>query len=262
MMKTKIVMMSCMLAFGTMLVSCSSDTEISEQSKTGLGSISLKATANTSFTTTSRALTESDYANTGEYMVEIWNSEDSKVYGDLYKNTPNSINLPNGNYTLKVFYGTEEIASRNTLYVYGEKNFTVNADNQALEINCYPTCGRVKAYFDKTMADYFSSYSVVYETQALTATGATAAWSATDTEPWYLKLAQEGEMVKATIYLTRTSDGKSSTVAKEYAMLPGKAWTLNIAPKNDNGVLSGIIITIDESTEDIEQNIVVPSDWI
>ncbi len=255
MMKTKTIMMSCMVALGTVLASCSS-TEADEQPKANFGSIKMGVKASTSFT---RAVNESDYANTGEYTVEIWNSENSKVYSELYKNLPNSINLPNGNYTLKACYGTEEVASRNTFYVYGEKNFAVNANDQELEVDCYPTCGKVRTYFDKSMADYFSSYSVAYETKALA--GGNVLCSATDTEPWYLKLDKEGEIVKATINLTRISDGKSSPVVKEYAMTPGKSWTLNVAPKNDNGVL-GITITIDESTEDINKDIIVPSDWI
>ena len=75
-------------------------------------------------------------------------------------------------------------------------------------------------------------------------------------------LKPEGEMVKATIHLTRKDDGTSSQVVKSYSgMKPNQSWTMNIAPHDDNGSL-GITITIDESTEDVIHDIEVPSDWI
>ena len=112
------------------------------------------------------------------------------------------------------------------------------------------------------MANYFTAYSITYETETLSAAGATVNWTQTNTDPWYVKLKAEGEEVKATIHLTRKDDGTSSQVVKSYSgMKPNQSWTMNIAPHDDNGSL-GITITIDESTEDIIHDIEVPSDWI
>lgn len=111
------------------------------------------------------------------------------------------------------------------------------------------------------MATYFSNYSVIYETEALKATGSTAIWQKDDTDPWYLKVNEKGESVTATISFTRLSDGKSASVEKTYTLAPGKSWTLNIAPQDNNGSL-GITVTIDESTDDEEIDIEVPSEWI
>ena len=44
-------------------------------------------------------------------------------------------------------------------------------------------------------------------------------------------------------------------------MTPGKLWTLNISPNQNDGSL-GIVIEVDETTNDQEIDIVVPSDWI
>lgn len=111
------------------------------------------------------------------------------------------------------------------------------------------------------MATYFSNYSVTYETAALSEDGSTVVWQKDNKDPWYLKVKSEGETVKASINFTRISDNKSATVEKTYTLSPGKSWTLNISPQVNNGDL-GINVSIDETTDDEEIDIEVPSEWI
>ena len=47
---------------------------------------------------------------------------------------------------------------------------------------------------DSQLSEYFSDYSVVYETAALKAAGSTAVWAKGDTEPWYLKVDPKGKL--------------------------------------------------------------------
>lgn len=115
--------------------------------------------------------------------------------------------------------------------------------------------------FASNMSEYFSDYSVVYETAVLKAAGSTAVWAKDDTEPWYLKVDPKGETVTASIQVTRLSDNKTATVEKTYTLAPGKSWTLSIAPQDNNGNI-GIEITIDESTDDEVIDIEVPSEWL
>lgn len=256
--------MLCLTA-GMLMSSCSSDsgdptTSMSE------GSIRFSVAAPAPFQASAsktRAVNEEQYKNTDLYTVQIIDGEGGKVKEDLYSAIKGStIKLNNGNYTIKAFYGEEAEASQEKFYVTGETRIVVNADNQAVNVDCYPTCGKLVAHFDALMDNYFSAYSITYETEALTAKGGAVNWTQTNVEPWYVKLNPEGEAVKATIHITRKDDGTSAQVVKTYdGMKPNQSWTMNIAPNDNNGTL-GISITIDESTENVIHDIEVPSDWI
>ena len=241
---------------GLILSACSTSQDPTVEN--GTGRISLGVTTSTAF---SRAVTESDYSNVNNYTVQILDNEGEQVQEFQYGEKPENITLKNGSYTLKAFYGTEHEASRNEFYVEGSTSFSVAGDEKQVTVDCYPTCGKVAVKFASNMDESFSDYSVVYKTNALTAAGKTAVWAKGDSEPWYLKVDKAGETVTATIQVTRVSDSKSATVERTYTLAPGKSWTLNIAPADENGGL-GISITVDETTDDEEIDIEVPSDWL
>ena len=229
-MNAKLLLSSCILLAGMALGSCSSSEDVKTLS--GAGNISLGVNTNAVFT---RAVSMSEYEDVGNYTVQVIDDAGSTVKEFLYKDAPSEIKLKNGTYTLRAYYGEQTTASRDVFYVEGTKPFVVDADQQQV--------------------------TVVYETEALKAEGATAVWSKTDADPWFLKVNEKGENVKATITVTRKSDNKSATVVREYSMAPGKLWTLNISPNQNDGSL-GIVIEVDETTNDQEIDIVVPSDWI
>ena len=256
-MNAKLILATCLLGMSMTIGSCTSqDNETLTLLETG--TISLGITTNTAFT---KAINESDYNNTDLYTVQIINSSNQIEKEFQYKDMPERIQLNNGSYTLKAFYGNDTNASRESFYVEGNNSFQVQGEEVQVNVECKPACGKVIAKFTEDMPTYFSDYSVVYETEALTASSETAVWNKTDTDPWYLKLNAQGETVKAIIQVTRTSDNKTATVEKTYTMTPGKSWTLNIAPSNDTGNL-GITITVDETTDDEPIDITVPSEWI
>lgn len=238
------------------LTACSSSQDPTVED--GTGNISLGVTTSTAF---SRAVTESNYSNVNNYTVQILDDEGKQVQEFQYDEKPENITLRNGSYTLKAFYGAEHEASRNEFYVEGNTPFSVAGDEKKVTVDCYPTCGKVAATFASNMDESFSDYSIVYKTKALTTAGKTAVWAKDDKEPWYLKVDKAGETVTATIQVTRVSDSKSATVERTYTLAPGKSWTLNIAPADENGSL-GISITVDETTDDEEIDIEVPADWL
>lgn len=251
------LLMGCLAFIGLTTQSCSSSEEPANME--GTGSITLSVTTQASFT---KAIDESTYGNVNNYTVQILNNDGASVKEFLYSDKPDKINLNNGTYTLKAFYGTESNASRTSFYVEGNNTFQINGEPlQNVSVTCAPTCGKVAVKFASNMSEYFSDYSVVYETAALKAAGSTAVWAKDDTEPWYLKVDPKGETVTASIQVTRLSDNKTATVEKTYTLAPGKSWTLSIAPQDNNGNI-GIEITIDESTDDEVIDIEVPSEWL
>lgn len=158
-----------------MITSCASNEAPAENN--GSGSIQLGVTASAVFT---KAVNENDYGDINRYSVQILNDKSSVVEEFIYSEKPERISLNNGNYTLKAFYGTENNASRDGFYVKGETGFTVNGEElQEVAVECKPTCGKVKVSFANNMSQYFSNYSVAYETAALKETGSSAIWQKT-----------------------------------------------------------------------------------
>lgn len=259
--KMRKVLMSSLLGVAALLTACSQD-ENGEMPKAATGSIRLGVSAQAAFT---RAVNENEYTNTDNYTVQILQGEQVKEEFKYADGKENSYELPNGTYTLRAFYNQEYkdvAASRNGFYVEGEQNFQIQGTETTATVTCEPTCGKLVTKWDAEMGTYFSDYSVTYETAALKAESKTATWTSTDTEPWYVKLPQEGEDVKATITVTRKSDNKTAEpMVKTYTLKPNKSWTLSIAPVVNNGNL-GLSITINEATNDQEIDITVPSDWI
>ena len=82
----------------------------------------------------------------------------------------------------------------------------------------------------------------------------------------YIKVAQNGETVKATIQLTPKAEyvlkNTTTSIERTYALKPNEMWTLEIAPSysSSKGQL-GISIKLDTSTNDRPIDIVVPSEW-
>ncbi|MCF0183808.1 MAG: DUF4493 domain-containing protein [Bacteroidaceae bacterium] len=256
------------LSVAAVMGACTSNS--SEETLMGTVSLSLATTEGESFQT--RALDENSYRDVSKYTVDILQgSTVVKTYkGDaLPKNEP----LPFGTYTVHAYYGTQAAASRDNFLSEGTATLNLaSGERKTVNVTCAPTCGKAMVNFAADMAIYFNSYYVEYKTKALG--NGVAKWSETDTEPWYLLVDPAGETVTATIYLTPKEEyeivkegeeatSTTTTVVRTYVLNPNKAWTLNIAPNyhQTSGQLS-IEITIDESTNDKEQEIIIPAEWI
>lgn len=248
-----------MFSMGYLATSCVSEEKDSVM-KNGVGGLILNVTSDAGFQ--SRIVNEEDYSNTAEYTVQIIENGSSEIKKEfLYKDAPEKIELNNGSYELKAFYGIDSNASQDNFYVEGIASFNIDGNDVPVSVSCVPTCAKVIVNFSDDMSEYFTDYSVEYTTIALKAELKTALWTKDNKFPWYLKVDKAGEDVEAVINFTRKSDGKSSSVTKTYNMTYGKAWTLNVKPSLENGNL-GITITINESTDDEVIDIIVPSDWI
>lgn len=249
-----------MLALGWLATSCSSGKEdVGEVADAGYGVLSVNLAADAAFGVT-RAVDESFYANTDNYTVRI--VKDDKVLHEFkYADRAATYQLVNGNYDLVAFCGTESVASRSGFYVKGTTAFSVNGDEQTVEVTCAPTCGKVQAVFGDGMPDYFKDYSVTYTTAALQEKGETVVYKKDDTDPWYLLLNPAGEEVKATVSYTQISTNRTYQVEQSYVLKPNQSWTLRLEPSVNTGKLV-LTITVDESTNDKPIDIEVPFDWI
>lgn len=256
-MKKLLLFTITLLSSLTMLTSC-----IGNDSAEGVkGKLKVAIVQSAVFT---RAVDFTELQNTGNYTIDIFDASGvctvSKKVSEL---TDNSVELEEGSYRIVAHYGEEKAASQNTLCMKGEQAFTIKAGSSTdINVVCTPSCAKVSVNFDENMSTYFSDYYVTYTTKALSKEGTTAVWSKSNRDPWYL-LVEEQETVKATIHVTRASDGKTATIEREHVLYAAGAWTLGIQAEekqDPNGSVT-ISISIDDTTNDIEQTIVVPNEW-
>ena len=256
-------MLLCAVGF----TACSSDADdVIEEN--GIGYVSLALNADVGFKTTTKAVTESDYTNLNNYTVQIL--KDGNVvngkewnYADLQAEQTELIELTNGDYQLKAFYGEKyNVAStRDGLYMEGIKTFNVNGDQQALTVECKPVQAKIQVNFDAKMKDYFSDYYVTFQTTALGSDK--ALWGKEDTAPLYLKVNANGEDVLATFTLNKITGGQATVNPKTYTLKPLDFQTINIAPVVESNTGNvGISITINKDTNDETVNIEIPTEWL
>lgn len=210
-----------------------------------------------------RAVNLDEYNTTANYNVQIL-SDNKVVYeGTVGAVAAQSVELEGGVYMLRAYYGNDAVASQNTFLMEGSQTFEVTAGQETqVEVLCLPQCARVSASFGALMDASFSDYYVTYTTQALTAAGQSAVWAKDCADPWYLKVADDEEVV-ATIHVVRASDGKWAEVERKHKLSKGKSWTLSIdaqAPESNDGEVA-LTIVVDESTNDQNVSVVIPNEW-
>ncbi|MGM9758775.1 MAG: DUF4493 domain-containing protein [Parabacteroides sp.] len=253
-------LMGLMLSAGW-LTSCVMEEDM--LAKAGKASVTIDLNADAAFTTETKAVDEHAYTNISNYTVEIWQNETIKK-SFAYSDRPSSIELPNGTYTLKAFYGTDMTYSRTGFRVEGGTIFNLEGQDMTVPCNCYPTAGKLKVQFDASMTNYFTDYYVVFTTPSIPDN--TVIWTKSDTDPWYIRLAKGGETVTAAITLTPKSDYVVSSttvpITRTHLLKPNEAWALQIAPAytSNNGQL-GISIKVDTGTNDKPIDIIVPTEW-
>jgi len=283
-MKKNLLLKCLSLGMMGLSVACTSERSIDEQFPKDEGSASgkivLDLSADARFIEQTRAVNEDDYRNTANYTVQLWNNEDpTKLlvnckYSELNDNMPGAFKP--GKYTAKAFYGKEVNCSRNEFYVEGiNENINVTAGNPTkVTLPCTPTAGKLSVTFSSDMATYYNNYEVVFS-QAAALAGSSVTWSATDTEPFYVKLNAAGETLRYTINLTAKEDyaytdkegnkKTNGTVTKEFTLQRNRSYHLTIKPAYTATTEGGlnIIIIIDEDTNDpIDIPVQVPIDWL
>ncbi len=262
-------MLGAAFVFGAMLASCSQNTDFVGQTEEGEGQLFLTLGADAGFANT-RAVEESSYKNVDDYTVVVIDNYGVEMMNckgsEMASRMPLILNV--GDYTVKAFYGVEAPASRDNFYVYGEaQGYILPDEEETVSVMCTPTCGRIRVAFDESMATYFSDYKVTFSgTKALRSES--IAWLKDDTEPWYVKLEEDGETISFTITTTtkeefvNANQQQVATKTGTFQLAPNKGYKLNIAPSYTAIGKVGITITIDETTNDKPVDIEVPVEWL
>lgn len=267
--KTK-MRLGAVLLLGTMLGACTQTVDLKGKTEEGQGLLSFTLKTSADFATT-RAVVESTYANvdnytivvTDNYGVERMNCKGSEVTSKM----PLILNV--GDYTVKAYYGAEASASRDTFYVYGEsQGYILPDEEEIVEVECTPTCGRIRVEFDEKMDTFFCEYKVKFEgTKALKNDTIPCVWEKNDSLPWYVKLDEGGETISYTV-TTETKEEYVNANQKQKSEAKGtfqlnrnKGYKLNISPSYSATGKVGITITVDESTNDKNVDVEVPIEW-
>lgn len=245
---------------GWALTACSADESTEQLLGEGKGAVRIALEADAGFEEVgTKALDESKYRDTDLYNVQILQGEAIvKEYTGATLPTE-LIELTNGSYTVKAFYGEDKAVSTTSMYVEGTEGFDVQSNQVAnVEVSCAPVCAKVTLTFDADMEKYFSDWRTFFKTEAIGNETYISPKGATD--PIYLKV-KKNEQVAISFELT--GESKPTTINKTYTMNPNEALNINIkpSPTSSTGNL-GITITIDGSTNDETINIEIPSDWI
>ena len=262
-MKKYVVMFCALLAMGASVASCSSDEEVVQGAAEGKGLIAFDVKAETGFQSRV-ALNEADYKNLGNYTVQLLDGEGTLVEEWKYAELPEKFSVPANTYQVKAFYGNETVvASTEEMYVEGVSEKKVITGNEqtptTFSVTCKPVCAKIIVKFDETMADYFTSYQADFKTAAMRQT--LFIWEMNDTDPVYLKV-NENEQVPVNFHCIRKSDGKAVDSSKTYSLSPNKGLTITVKPQTSGEGEFNVTIEIDEETNDIEQDIDVPGDWV
>lgn len=239
----------------SLMASCSSTEDI-PMNNDGYGTVSLNILTDTQFE--SRAVDESYYQNLGNYTVEITNSNGYKVATYTGTTIPSElIELTNDTYWIKAYCGEDKAASTSTMYVEGTQTFDVNSNQVTnVTVTCAPVCARVKVIYEG-MEEYFTDWSATFHTKALDESS--FVYEKDKTDPIYLKV-DKSETISVNFALINKA-GKGTTIDKTYLLNPNEALTITVKPVVSSGNL-GIEIEIDDTTNDIPVDIVIPSDWV
>lgn len=243
----------------------------SDFEKTSSAALNLRINPTTSFQSSlTRGVDFSVYNNTSAYNIKIVDKATGLVAfeGQFSDLTEENNKFREGSYTLLASLGTLQNATQGNFYVEGETEFEVSSEKISagnpipVSVECLPKCARVSVAFGQKMSDYFSDYYVTYSTKALTAGNSSAVWSKENAEPWYLNV-DDKEVITAVIHVVRKSDDKWTDVEYTHELSATQAWTLGVdveEPVTPTGEV-GLVITIDESTNDKPETIIVPNDW-
>lgn len=246
---------------GWALTACSADGDSLEVPE-GKGYVKLDLNAETEFRTKASE-SEYEYKNVNNYTVQIL--QNGVLQGNheyLYSEMPNFIELGNGSYSLKAFYGEDkavyEGADTLKLRFSDEEAFTLSGDTASVKLNCEPNSARINVAFAESMDTYFSDYQVVISTAAQG--GSVYLWKKDTKGPVYFKVNNQ-EKVGIKVELTPKTGSKAEPYETTYTLSPKDAKKITVAASSSSGSL-GITIKIDETVVEHVVNINIPSDWV
>lgn len=249
----------CLLLGFAAFTACTSDEEEALIPE-GKGYVKLSLNADTGFQT--KAVDESEYANKNNYTVQIINnSTNSLVNQYTGESLPEElIELDNGGYTVKAFYGQDVPASTTSMYVEGSTIFNINNNTvENVAVTCTPVCARVTIVEDETLKNYFKNWKATFKTVALEQ--ASYDYDKGD-DPVYLKVSNE-EKVTCSYQFTK-NDGTIIELEESYTytLSPNKAMKITLKPLGSANGQLGITVEIDGTVTEHVIDITIPSDWV
>lgn len=249
----------CLLLGFAAFTACTSEEEEALITE-GKGYVKLSLNADAGFQT--KAVDESEYRDVNNYTVQIINnSTNSLVKQYTGESLPEElIELDNGGYTVKAFYGQDVPASTTSMYVEGSTIFNINSNTvENVAVTCTPVCARVTIVEDETLKNYFKNWKATFKTVALEQ--ASYDYDKGD-DPVYLKVSNE-EKVTCSYQFTK-NDGTIIELegSYTYTLSPNKAMKITLKPlEPENGQL-GITVEIDGTVTEHVIDITIPSDWV
>lgn len=258
--------MASAVAGGLLLCACSAE-EDAPLAADGKGFVKIGLSADTAFGAATKAVDESEYENTANYTIQIWDATGKNLVRDLgaFSEIENPLTLTTGSYTLKAFCGEEykdKPASKDGFYVEGVTNPPFNVasgETTSVSVTCKPTSAKVNVVFAEEMATYFDEYYMTFSTNAL---GSGTKQQVNNGEVYYF-LVDNKEPVKAQIALKKKGETAVEFLDRNYTMSPGDAKRINvspIAPENPGGSLT-LKIEVDETVTEVPIDITIPGDW-
>lgn len=250
----------CLLLGFAAFTACTSDEEEALIPE-GKGYVKLSLNADAGFQT--KAVDESEYRDVNNYTVQIINNSTNILVNQYTgESLPEElIELDNGGYTVKAFYGQDVPASTTSMYVEGSTIFNINSNTvENVAVTCTPVCARVTIVEDETLKNYFKNWKATFKTVALEQ--ASYDYDKGD-DPVYLKVSNE-EKVTCSYQFTK-NDGTIIELEGNpysYTLSPNKAMKITLKPLGSvNGQL-GITVEIDGTVTEHVIDITIPSDWV
>lgn len=272
---TFINMRKILIGLGIVLMGlCETSCQKQDAALGNKGSFNLIISPIASFTSSgTRSANLTEYNQVNNYQLVITDLSSSRIIfsGKMSEFSDEDNKFEVGNYEVKASYGEKKIATQDNFYVEGSAQVSITSASISentpvtVALQCKPVCARVAVAFGSKMEEYFSDYYVTYSTSQLKSENKTALWSKDNTDPWYLAVNQE-ENILATIHVVRKSDGKWTEIQRTCALSDTKGWALTIdaagPPEDDveKGSL-GLTISVDESVNDKPETIMLPDDW-
>ncbi len=273
-MKKQKLLLGAFCCLAGLLSACAGDDEGLTPGATGKGALRLSVQTETAFVTKATpTAVEEKYSDTENYNVALYDAETQEAVGqwgpDFNSYLPASpVTVEAGSYYVKAWMGNPDLpASTTDMYVEGtSQTVTVQpaAEGaepaaQTLAVTCTPRSAKLTVSFAPEMDTYFSDYQAVIHTAALTAASDQFTWRKDASDPVYLKVA-DNEQITVDFAQTKLDGQAGPTVSKRYTLSPRQALNISVAPAQDSNGTISISITVDTTTNDVEQDIELPTD--
>ena len=251
-------------AFLCLLIGCGcSSTEPAMPENESALCLTLKS--NTSY---SRLINESEYTQTGNYTVEVYDSK-QQIFSELFKNLPLEKEMEPGDYSLKAHFGTNPAMAFDQMYVEGNTTFSIRQGELThVNVQCVPANARVRVRTSADFDNYFSDYTINLKTKHIDAPFAYTKSDIKAEKDVYFKADAAGEEIRIELKLTaKNADDQVGALDQPIVrtLKPREAVAITLKPKAtvvEGGQITGVTITIDNGITDENIDIIIPDEFI